>query len=113
MLTYNIFCDMLYLRFECCEYMTKIAEALPKLTVKQNNCLRFIFDFYESNRFYPSHREIADALEVNTTNMRPYLTPLEKKGYITIDDADSSRNIRLTEMALEKIKLMESKRNDD
>lgn len=88
--------------------MMKIADVLPKLTDKQNICLRFIYDFYERNRFYPSHREIAQALVVKSTNMRPYLQPLEKKGYITLDDSDSGRNIRLTEMALEKIKLMET-----
>ncbi len=87
--------------------MDIVSDVLPKLTDKQNLCLKFIYDFYERNRFYPSHREIAQALIVKTTNMRPYLYPLEKKGYLMLDDSDSGRNIRLTERGLEKIKLME------
>lgn len=88
--------------------MMIISDVLPKLTDKQNLCLRFIHDFYQRNRFYPSHREIAQALIVKTTNMRPYIAPLEKKGYIMVDDSDSGRNIRLTRRGLEKIKLMET-----
>jgi Mn-dependent DtxR family transcriptional regulator len=87
--------------------MVLVSNVLPKLTDKQNLCLKFIYDFYEKNRFYPSHREIAQALIVKTTNMRPYLLPLEKKGYLINDESDSGRNMRLTERALEKIKLME------
>jgi DNA-binding MarR family transcriptional regulator len=84
-----------------------LAEPLPILTEKQARCLSFIYDFFATNRDYPTHREIAEGLDIQSTNVQPYLEPLIKKGYLKRKD-DSKRNIRLTKRALEKLELMEA-----
>ncbi len=85
-----------------------LAEPLPLLTEKQARCLSFIYDFFSRERDYPTHREIAVGLNIQSTNVQPYLEPLIKKGYLKRKE-DAKRNIRLTKRALEKIELMEAK----
>jgi len=81
------------------------ATPLPLLTNKQADCLTYIFRFFVTHRDYPTHREIAEAMSVHSTNVSPYLRPLINKGYIRRNDA-AKRNIRLTHRALQKLRLM-------
>lgn len=77
---------------------------LPPLTEKQRKCLEFILRFFLRHRFYPTHREIAEAMSIRSTTAEMYLEPLEKKGYIE-RKAGVHRKIRLTPEALERLKL--------
>jgi DNA-binding MarR family transcriptional regulator len=81
------------------------ATPLPLLTDKQARCLSYIYNFFVVNRDYPTHREIAEAMRLHSTNALPYLEPLVRKGYL-LRSINSKRNIRLTEQAWEKLKLM-------
>jgi DNA-binding MarR family transcriptional regulator len=81
------------------------AKPLPLLTNKQADCLTYIFRFFVTHRDYPTHREIAEAMSVHSTNVLPYLRPLINKGYIKRNNS-AKRNIRLTGQAWRKLKLM-------
>ena len=82
-------------------------QPLPMLTEKQANCLRFLYTYFMEHRYYPTQREVMDALGVKGTNAAGYLDPLEKKGYLVRDIlAGTRRNIRLTKQAIEKLELM-------
>jgi DNA-binding MarR family transcriptional regulator len=83
-----------------------LANPLPLLTVKQEDCLSYIFKFFITHRDYPTHREIAEAMKIQSTNVTPYLQPLIRKGYIRRRKSDAKRNIRLTGQALQKLRLM-------
>lgn len=83
-----------------------LAEPLPVLTEKQARCHTYIYNYFARNRDYPTHREIAEGLDIQSTNVQPYLEPLVKKGYLKRKE-NSKRNIRLTKRALDKLELME------
>jgi DNA-binding MarR family transcriptional regulator len=87
----------------------QLPEPLPMLTDKQARTLEYIFNFYIAHRDYPTHREIAAALKIKSSNAMPFVNPLIKKGYLERIDGPR-RNIRLTSQALEKLKLMEYKK---
>ena len=82
-----------------------LANPLPLLTNKQADCLTYIFRFLVTHRDYPTHREIAEAMRVHSTNVLPYLRPLINKGYLKRNNS-AKRNIRLTGQAWRKLKLM-------
>lgn len=77
---------------------------LPPLTEKQTRCLQFILNYFLKNRFYPTHREIADALGVRSNTAEMFVEPLERKGYIKRQPG-KQRNIRLTPEALQRLEL--------
>jgi Mn-dependent DtxR family transcriptional regulator len=79
---------------------------LPALTTKQAECLLFIFNFYSSHRHFPTHREIAAAMNVRSNTAVMYLEPLIEKGYLALAASRQPRNVRLTEDGLEKLRLM-------
>jgi DNA-binding MarR family transcriptional regulator len=87
----------------------QLPERLPTLTNKQARTLEYIYRFYIEHRDYPTHREIAEALKIKSTNAMPFVNPLIKKGYLKRVNGPR-RNMRLTTQALEKLKLMEFKK---
>tara|TARA_B100000427_G_scaffold228520_1_gene191883 strand:- start:7920 stop:8522 length:603 start_codon:yes stop_codon:yes gene_type:complete len=56
---------------------------LEKLTKKQENVFKFICNFFEENKYYPSYKEIAKTFNFNSDGtVRTYLEILERKKYI-------------------------------
>jgi DNA-binding MarR family transcriptional regulator len=53
----------------------------------------------------PTRREIASFLELKSDNATPYLSALEKKGYLKRGGERVRRNLELTETAYEKLEL--------
>jgi Mn-dependent DtxR family transcriptional regulator len=82
-----------------------LAKPLPLLTGKQETCLSYIYTFFMTHRDYPTHREIAEAMSVQSTNASPCIQPLIRKGYLR-RSGSAKRNIRLTGRALQKLRLM-------
>ena len=85
----------------------KISELQP-LTDRQFEVLRFLHDYFSENRFMPTRREIASFLELNSLNVSPYLSALEKKGYLVKKGERLRRNLELTQNAYEKLNLSKS-----
>jgi Mn-dependent DtxR family transcriptional regulator len=78
---------------------------LPPVTDKQAKCLEFIWDFFLTNRFYPTQREVAREMGVQSNTAEMYFTPLIEKGYLTREPG-RQRNIRLTQDALQRLKML-------
>lgn len=71
------------------------------LTQRQEDILKFIYDFINSNGFPPSYREIGTNFDISSTfGVKRHLDALIKKGYINID-SKSNRSISLTDKSLE------------
>lgn len=70
-----------------------IMPVFPKLTEKQLECLKFVFEFYSKHLHYPSRREIAEAMHVSAPGANQHIEALIKKGYL-LRVAGESRNIR-------------------
>ena len=86
-----------------------VLTTLPKLPPRQEEVLRFIARFFVKHRHMPTQREICQELQVNSTSAAPYVNPLMKKGYLNrIDETARTvgRNFELTELAVEKLKLL-------
>lgn len=67
------------------------------MTPRQEEILKFIHDFIESNGFPPSYREIGTHFNITSTfGVKRHLDALIKKGFINID-SKSNRSISLTE----------------
>ena len=72
------------------------------LTQRQEEILKFIHDFIETNGFPPSYREIGTHFNISSTfGVKRHLDALIKKGFINID-SKSNRSIALTEASLLK-----------
>ncbi|MCW8850580.1 MAG: transcriptional repressor LexA [Melioribacteraceae bacterium] len=72
------------------------------MTNRQEEILKFIHDFIETNSFPPSYREIGSHFNITSTfGVKRHLDALIKKGYINID-SKSNRSISLTEASLLK-----------
>lgn len=80
-------------------------KVLPPITEKQAKCLQFIWDYYRENMYYPTQREVASAMNVQSNTAEMYLQPLTQKGYLQREPR-KQRNIRLTSNALEKLSMM-------
>jgi DNA-binding MarR family transcriptional regulator len=78
---------------------------LPPLTAKQGKCLQFILGYFLENRYYPTQRELAVVMGIQSNTAEMYLQPLEQKGYL-MREPNKQRNIRLTQAALERLQLM-------
>lgn len=78
---------------------------LPPLTERQGKCLQFILDYFLQNRYYPTQRELAAVMGIQSNTAAMYLQPLEQKGYL-LRERNKQRNIRLTPAALERLQLM-------
>ena len=72
------------------------------MTKRQEEILKFIHDFIETNGFPPSYREIGTHFNISSTfGVKRHLDALIKKGFINID-SKSNRSIALTEASLLK-----------
>lgn len=80
-------------------------KVLPPLTEKQGRCLEFILNFFAEHRYYPTQREVAEAMAIKSNTAEMYLKPLEEKGYLS-RERTKRRNIRLTSDALERLQKM-------
>lgn len=66
----------------------------PKLTDKQLTCLKFIYEFYKQNLYYPSRREVAEVMNISAPSANQHIEYLIHKGYL-VRVVGESRNIRL------------------
>jgi DNA-binding MarR family transcriptional regulator len=82
-----------------------LKNTLPPLTIKQTECLKFIMEYFLDRRYYPTQREVAEAMNLNSSTAESYLKPLIQKGYLE-RGPHRRRNIRLTEAAVDKLELM-------
>ncbi|HWS86446.1 MAG TPA: helix-turn-helix domain-containing protein [Pyrinomonadaceae bacterium] len=78
---------------------------LPPLTDKQAECLRYVLDYFLERRYYPTQREVAAAMSLNSSTAESYLKPLIQKGYLEREPR-RRRNVRLTAAAVRKFELM-------
>ena len=63
---------------------------LPKLTKRQATVLELIAEYIEEVGYPPTIRELGDALGISSTNgVNDHLKALEKKGYLSREDAKS------------------------
>lgn len=83
----------------------RMLRVLPALTENQLRCLRWILDYFNKNRHYPTQREIADEMKIKSPTAEMYVGPLVEKGYLTRVPG-RHRNIRLTGDALEKLEIL-------
>lgn len=82
---------------------------LPQLTDKQTRCLRFIHEYFTEHRYYPTQREVARAMNLQSSTAELYLEPLRRKGYLQRKVRRQRRNIRLTTKARQKLELSEER----
>lgn len=73
---------------------------LPQLTVRQYDCLLFVFNCWRNNGHYPSHSEIGKGLGGLSRQIAlRHIEGLQEKGCIE-RTTDHSRNIRITKIGL-------------
>jgi len=78
----------------------------PKLTAKQKDVLKFIYETIRTDRIPPTVREIAHHFRFSSTGtVRDYLKALVKKGYIKIS-ANKSRAIEIVREALFSVPIL-------
>jgi DNA-binding MarR family transcriptional regulator len=80
-------------------------KVLPPLTDKQAQCLKYIHDYFVAHRYYPTQREVAEAMNLQSSTAETYLEPLRRKGYLHKRARRQRRNIRLTPKARQKLGL--------
>ncbi len=86
-------------------------KVLPPLTDRQAECLMYLLTYFSEFRYYPTQREIAKKMKLKTNSAATFLEPLRKKGYLE-KEPGRNRNIRLTNLAIHKLRLMNnSKKN--
>ena len=78
--------------------------ALPPLPKRQEQLLRFIYGYYSTHRYFPTHKECAEAMGV--AGAVQYLEPLIKKGYLARRASGVHRNLQITQTGLEKLELL-------
>src|SRR5215216_2799106 len=76
---------------------------LPPLSPKQAECLKYIHDYFLEHRYYPTQREVADAMKLQSSTAETYFEPLRRKGYLQRKVRGQRRNIRLTPKARQKL----------
>lgn len=80
---------------------------LPVLAPRQLQVLVFIYQFALKNRDYPTGSEIGQSMGVTKQAVASTLGTLVKKGYAYRDRNFSERNIRLTDVAVEKMQMLD------
>jgi DNA-binding MarR family transcriptional regulator len=93
------------------DVLSDALRALPPLTDKQAECLKYVVDYFLARRYYPTQREVAMAMSLNSSTAESYFEPLVRKGYLEREPR-RRRNIRLTTSAVEKLELMGVKVRD-
>ena len=78
---------------------------LPPLSERQAKCLKFIHDYFLEYRYYPTQREVADAMKLQSSTAETYFEPLRRKGYLQRKVRGQRSNIRLTPKARQKLEL--------
>lgn len=81
------------------------SRVLPMLTDKQQQVLVFIHTYAMKNRDYPTTTEIGERMGVSKQAIASLFGALIRKGYAYRDKNFSERNIRLTDLATEKMEL--------
>jgi Mn-dependent DtxR family transcriptional regulator len=81
---------------------------LPPLSDKQAEILKYLIEYSERERMYPTQRVIAAQFEVSQARVYASLMTLEKKGYITRVPG-SWRNLDMTEQTRNWYQLQEQK----
>ena len=87
------------------DVLSDALRVLPPLTDKQAECLKFVVEYFAARRYYPTQREVAAAMNLNSSTAESYFEPLVRKGYLEREPR-RRRNIRLTRAAVEKLELM-------
>jgi DNA-binding MarR family transcriptional regulator len=82
---------------------------LPPLSEGQQRCLKFILDYFIEHRYYPTQREVVEAMGIRSSTAESYLAPLRRKGYLQRKVKKQRRNMRLTPKARQKLGLEEAK----
>ena len=78
---------------------------LPVLSLRQREALRYIYAYAEKNRDYPTGVEVAEVMGISKQAVASLLNSLIKKGYAYKDRTFAERNIRLTDIATERLQL--------
>jgi DNA-binding MarR family transcriptional regulator len=78
---------------------------LPVLSPRQREALRYIHAYAEKNRDYPTGVEVAEVMGISKQAVASLLNSLVKKGYAYRDRTFAERNIRLTDIATERLQL--------
>lgn len=84
---------------------------LPALTARQLQVLSVIHRMVMERQLYPTQREVAGALGFTQTTTGQHMEALVKKGYLSKALGESRRNIRLTPLAVERLKSQEGQTN--
>ena len=82
-----------------------VLPVFPKLSGKQVECLRFVFDFYTERLHYPSRQEVGAALQISPPAANSHIEALIEKGYLLRVEGEA-RNIRInpdTEQILKRL----------
>lgn len=87
------------------DLLNNALRALPPLTDKQAECLKYVLDYFLARKYYPTQREVAVAMNLSSSTAESYLKPLIHKGYLQ-REPHRRRNIRLTTAAVDKLELM-------
>jgi DNA-binding MarR family transcriptional regulator len=77
---------------------------LPPLTERQLQVLRLIERTALERQAYPTQREVAQALGFTQATTGQHIEALVKKGYLSKATGEARRNIRLTTLAVERLK---------
>lgn len=82
-------------------------EGVPYLGAREIATLRFIYDYLNKRRHYPTRSEIAAGVMNSSKSgpTSPYLRRLLKLGYLARSTPMGHRNLRLTAAALERLAL--------
>lgn len=77
---------------------------LPPLTERQLSVLSVIHRKVMEQQTYPTQREVAGALGFTQATTGQHIEALVKKGYLAKAAGEARRNMRLTSLAMERLK---------
>ena len=80
---------------------------LPPLTARQLQVLSVIHRMVMEKQAYPTQREVAGALGFTQTTTGQHMDALVRKGYLAKAVGEARRNIRLTPLAVERLRSQE------
>jgi DNA-binding MarR family transcriptional regulator len=81
---------------------------LPPLSEKQGEILRYLIEYSERERMYPTQRHLGERFGITQPRVYASLSTLEKKGYISRTPG-SWRNINMTEQTRTWYELQEKR----
>lgn len=77
---------------------------LPPLTERQEELLRYIWEYWQQHTYTPTQREMCEHMQISSTNPAPHLNALERKGYLR--RLTGRRNIRITRVGAKKLEAL-------